>query len=57
MIDASEETTSRSHHDHSEDVVGAHSTHRPEAFPDAARSKMLGCEHVTACTAVILINN
>ena len=33
---------------------GAHNTHRPLAFPLTARSTMLGCEHVTACTAVIL---
>ena len=33
---------------------GAQSTHLPEAFPLATRSMMLGCEQVTAWTAVIL---
>jgi hypothetical protein len=34
--------------------AGAHSTQRPVAFPLAARSTILGCEHVTACVAEIL---
>lgn len=34
--------------------AGAQSTQRPLPFPLAARSTMLGWEHVTACTAVIL---
>lgn len=33
---------------------GAHSTQRPLAFPLAARATTPGCEHVTACTALIL---
>lgn len=38
----------------SHESAGAQSTHRPLAFPLAARSTILGWEHVTACTALIL---
>ena len=34
--------------------AGAHNTQRPLPLPVAHRSTTLGCEHVTACVAVIL---
>ena len=39
---------------HHESSCGAQSTQRPAALPLAARSTILGWEHVTACVAVIL---
>ena len=36
---------------------GAQRTQRPLALPLAALSMMLGCEQVTACTALIIVRS